>query len=130
VFSLWAESDKKYGGLSLSSEDVGQVLAISGKFFSLLLASLTCRNALLSKVHVLYIIVPTHLLTCIRKKRKLNHSLTLNIIFKFCHQSSSIIVVPKTSCTTFLLFVVPAFTVVYIFHFRCQSSCISTLSIS
>ncbi|XP_066336646.1 protein ZINC INDUCED FACILITATOR-LIKE 1-like isoform X1 [Miscanthus floridulus] len=30
VFSLWAESDKKYGGLSLSSEDVGQVLAISG----------------------------------------------------------------------------------------------------
>ena len=34
MFSLWAESDKKYGGLSLSSEDVGQVLAISGKFLS------------------------------------------------------------------------------------------------
>ncbi|AQK57211.1 carbohydrate transporter/ sugar porter/ transporter isoform 2 [Zea mays] len=30
VFSLWAESDKKYGGLSLSSEDVGQVLAVTG----------------------------------------------------------------------------------------------------
>jgi len=30
VFSLWAESDKKYGGLSLSSEDVGQVLSVTG----------------------------------------------------------------------------------------------------
>ncbi|CAD6268824.1 unnamed protein product [Miscanthus lutarioriparius] len=30
VFSLWAESDKKYGGLSLSSQDVGQVLSITG----------------------------------------------------------------------------------------------------
>lgn len=30
IFSLWAESDKKYGGLSFTSEDVGQVLAISG----------------------------------------------------------------------------------------------------
>jgi hypothetical protein len=30
VFSLWAESDKKYGGLSLSSENVGQVLAVTG----------------------------------------------------------------------------------------------------
>ncbi|GJN28385.1 hypothetical protein PR202_gb16498 [Eleusine coracana subsp. coracana] len=32
VFSLWAESDKKYGGLSLSSEDVGQVLAVTGDY--------------------------------------------------------------------------------------------------
>ncbi|XP_072975084.1 protein ZINC INDUCED FACILITATOR-LIKE 1-like isoform X1 [Typha angustifolia] len=30
IFSLWAESDKKYGGLNFSSEDVGQVLAFSG----------------------------------------------------------------------------------------------------
>uniref|UniRef100_A0ACD6A115 Uncharacterized protein n=2 Tax=Avena sativa TaxID=4498 RepID=A0ACD6A115_AVESA len=30
VFSLWAESDRMYGGLSLSSEDVGQTLAITG----------------------------------------------------------------------------------------------------
>uniref|UniRef100_M8BE41 Putative membrane protein n=1 Tax=Aegilops tauschii TaxID=37682 RepID=M8BE41_AEGTA len=30
IFSLWAESDRKYGGLSFSSEDVGQVLAITG----------------------------------------------------------------------------------------------------
>ncbi|CAM0874384.1 unnamed protein product [Alopecurus aequalis] len=30
IFSLWAESDKKYGGLSFTTEDVGQVLAISG----------------------------------------------------------------------------------------------------
>ncbi|XP_037421469.1 protein ZINC INDUCED FACILITATOR-LIKE 1-like isoform X2 [Triticum dicoccoides] len=30
VFSLWAESERKYGGLSLSSEDVGQTLAITG----------------------------------------------------------------------------------------------------
>uniref|UniRef100_A0A0E0DS26 Major facilitator superfamily (MFS) profile domain-containing protein n=1 Tax=Oryza meridionalis TaxID=40149 RepID=A0A0E0DS26_9ORYZ len=30
IFSLWSESDKKYGGLSFSPEDVGQVLAISG----------------------------------------------------------------------------------------------------
>uniref|UniRef100_A0A0E0DS30 Major facilitator superfamily (MFS) profile domain-containing protein n=1 Tax=Oryza meridionalis TaxID=40149 RepID=A0A0E0DS30_9ORYZ len=29
IFSLWSESDKKYGGLSFSPEDVGQVLAIS-----------------------------------------------------------------------------------------------------
>ncbi|CAA6657002.1 unnamed protein product [Spirodela intermedia] len=29
-FSLWAESDRKYGGLSFSTNDVGQVLAISG----------------------------------------------------------------------------------------------------
>ncbi|KAF0909097.1 hypothetical protein E2562_031353 [Oryza meyeriana var. granulata] len=30
IFSLWSESDRKYGGLSFSPEDVGQVLAISG----------------------------------------------------------------------------------------------------
>ncbi|ONK78524.1 uncharacterized protein A4U43_C02F19720 [Asparagus officinalis] len=30
IFSLWAESDRKFGGLSFSSEDVGMVLAISG----------------------------------------------------------------------------------------------------
>ncbi|CAN7132282.1 unnamed protein product [Brassica rapa subsp. narinosa] len=30
IFSLWAVSDKSYGGLSFSSQDVGQVLAISG----------------------------------------------------------------------------------------------------
>ncbi|XP_072987419.1 probable peptide/nitrate transporter At3g43790 isoform X1 [Typha latifolia] len=35
IFSLWAVSSKRYGGLSFSSEDVGEVLAISG--FSLLL---------------------------------------------------------------------------------------------
>ncbi|GAB4859277.1 Probable peptide/nitrate transporter At3g43790 [Ancistrocladus abbreviatus] len=35
IFSLWAVSDKKYGGLSFSSQDVGEVLAISG--FGLLL---------------------------------------------------------------------------------------------
>ncbi|KAF9675265.1 hypothetical protein SADUNF_Sadunf09G0014000 [Salix dunnii] len=29
TFSLWAVSDKKYGGLSFSSQDVGEVLAIS-----------------------------------------------------------------------------------------------------
>lgn len=32
IFSLWAVSDKKYGGLSFSSQDVGEVLAISGMF--------------------------------------------------------------------------------------------------
>ncbi|CAN1837603.1 Probable peptide/nitrate transporter At3g43790 [Linum perenne] len=30
IFSLWAVSDKKYGGLSFSSQAVGEVLAISG----------------------------------------------------------------------------------------------------
>ncbi|RCV37530.1 hypothetical protein SETIT_8G070700v2 [Setaria italica] len=30
IFPLWAESDRSYGGLSLSSEDVGQVLTITG----------------------------------------------------------------------------------------------------
>ncbi|KAL5994800.1 hypothetical protein ACLOJK_024857 [Asimina triloba] len=30
IFSLWAISDRKYGGLSFSSNDVGEVLAISG----------------------------------------------------------------------------------------------------
>ncbi|THU59803.1 hypothetical protein C4D60_Mb07t05890 [Musa balbisiana] len=30
IFSLWAVSDKSYGGLSFSSQDVGEVLAISG----------------------------------------------------------------------------------------------------
>ncbi|KAF7043292.1 hypothetical protein CFC21_052674 [Triticum aestivum] len=30
IFSLWAVSEKKYGGLSFSSKDVGQVLAVSG----------------------------------------------------------------------------------------------------
>ncbi|WCJ36764.1 zinc induced facilitator 1 [Euphorbia peplus] len=30
VFSLWAVSDKKYGGLNFSSQEVGEVLAISG----------------------------------------------------------------------------------------------------
>ncbi|KAK8487732.1 hypothetical protein V6N13_138501 [Hibiscus sabdariffa] len=38
IFSLWALSDKKYGGLSFSSQDVGEVLAISG--FGLLLFQL------------------------------------------------------------------------------------------
>uniref|UniRef100_A0A6N2LGC8 Major facilitator superfamily (MFS) profile domain-containing protein n=1 Tax=Salix viminalis TaxID=40686 RepID=A0A6N2LGC8_SALVM len=38
MFSLWAVSDKKYGGLSFSSQDVGEVLAISG--FGLLLFQL------------------------------------------------------------------------------------------
>uniref|UniRef100_A0A0A9F3S1 Major facilitator superfamily (MFS) profile domain-containing protein n=1 Tax=Arundo donax TaxID=35708 RepID=A0A0A9F3S1_ARUDO len=32
VFSLWAVSDRTYGGLSFSSQDVGNVLAISGVF--------------------------------------------------------------------------------------------------
>ncbi|WOK96781.1 protein ZINC INDUCED FACILITATOR-LIKE 1-like [Canna indica] len=30
IFSLWAVSDKSYGGLSLSSQEVGEVLAVSG----------------------------------------------------------------------------------------------------
>ncbi|GMN59272.1 hypothetical protein TIFTF001_028360 [Ficus carica] len=30
IFSLWAVSPKKFGGLSFSTEDVGEVLAISG----------------------------------------------------------------------------------------------------
>ncbi|KAL6595634.1 hypothetical protein ACP70R_047974 [Stipagrostis hirtigluma subsp. patula] len=30
IFSLWAVSDRKYGGLSFSSKDVGQVLAVAG----------------------------------------------------------------------------------------------------
>nr|CBX25237.1 hypothetical_protein [Oryza brachyantha] len=30
IFSLWAVSDKKYGGLSFSSKEVGQVLAVAG----------------------------------------------------------------------------------------------------
>ncbi|KAG9454964.1 hypothetical protein H6P81_007868 [Aristolochia fimbriata] len=30
IFSLWAVSDREYGGLSFSTKDVGQVLAISG----------------------------------------------------------------------------------------------------
>lgn len=34
IFPLWAESGRRFGGLDLSSEDVGEVLAISG--FSLL----------------------------------------------------------------------------------------------
>ncbi|OMO67509.1 Tetracycline resistance protein, TetA/multidrug resistance protein MdtG [Corchorus capsularis] len=38
IFSLWAVSDKKYGGLSYSSQEVGEVLAISG--FGLLLFQL------------------------------------------------------------------------------------------
>lgn len=31
VFSLWAVSDRSYGGLSFTSTDVGNVLAASGK---------------------------------------------------------------------------------------------------
>ncbi|PKA54350.1 Protein zinc induced facilitator-like 1 [Apostasia shenzhenica] len=38
IFPLWAESGRAYGGLDFSSQDVGQVLAISG--FSLLLFQL------------------------------------------------------------------------------------------
>lgn len=30
IFSLWAVSDEKFGGLSFSSQDVGEALAISG----------------------------------------------------------------------------------------------------
>ncbi|XP_062196092.1 probable peptide/nitrate transporter At3g43790 isoform X2 [Phragmites australis] len=32
VFSLWAVSDRKFGGLSFSTQDVGNVLALSGLF--------------------------------------------------------------------------------------------------
>ncbi|VAH75970.1 unnamed protein product [Triticum turgidum subsp. durum] len=32
VFSLWAVSDRKYGGLNFTSTDVGSVLALSGLF--------------------------------------------------------------------------------------------------
>ncbi|XVF82746.1 hypothetical protein PTKIN_Ptkin16aG0074300 [Pterospermum kingtungense] len=39
IFSLWAVSPKKYGGLSYSTNDVGEVLAITG--FSLLVFQLT-----------------------------------------------------------------------------------------
>ncbi|PUZ49917.1 hypothetical protein GQ55_6G017800 [Panicum hallii var. hallii] len=35
VFSLWAISDRRYGGLSFSTTDVGNVLAISGLFLML-----------------------------------------------------------------------------------------------
>ncbi|KAJ1689006.1 hypothetical protein LUZ63_013161 [Rhynchospora breviuscula] len=38
IFSLWAESDKRFGGLSFPSEDTGQVFVVSG--FSLLLFQL------------------------------------------------------------------------------------------
>ncbi|KAJ8751473.1 hypothetical protein K2173_016689 [Erythroxylum novogranatense] len=38
IFSLWAVSDKRFGGLSFSSQDVGEVLAISG--FGLLMFQL------------------------------------------------------------------------------------------
>lgn len=38
IFSLWAVSDKSYGGLGFSSQDVGEILAISG--FGLLLFQL------------------------------------------------------------------------------------------
>lgn len=30
IFSLWAVSDKRYGGLGFSTTDVGNVIAISG----------------------------------------------------------------------------------------------------
>jgi hypothetical protein len=30
IFSLWAVSEKRYGGLSFSSKEVGQVLAVAG----------------------------------------------------------------------------------------------------
>ncbi|CAI0453094.1 unnamed protein product [Linum tenue] len=33
IFALWAVSDKSYGGLSFSSQDVGEVLTISGAFY-------------------------------------------------------------------------------------------------
>ncbi|KDO39296.1 hypothetical protein CISIN_1g043916mg, partial [Citrus sinensis] len=39
IFSLWAVSLRKYGGLSYSTKNVGQVLAISG--FNLLFSQLT-----------------------------------------------------------------------------------------
>ncbi|XP_066360228.1 protein ZINC INDUCED FACILITATOR-LIKE 1-like isoform X2 [Miscanthus floridulus] len=51
VFSLWAESDKKYGGLSLSSQDVGQVLSITG--VSLIIYQLSvypCINKILGPI--------------------------------------------------------------------------------
>ncbi|KAG9454962.1 hypothetical protein H6P81_007866 [Aristolochia fimbriata] len=39
IFSLWAVSNRKYGGLSFTTEDVGQVLAVSG--FGLLVFQLS-----------------------------------------------------------------------------------------
>ncbi|XP_021316602.1 protein ZINC INDUCED FACILITATOR-LIKE 1 isoform X2 [Sorghum bicolor] len=37
LFPLWAESDRSYGGLSLLSEDVGQVFAITGFWLPIVL---------------------------------------------------------------------------------------------
>jgi hypothetical protein len=34
ILSLWTVSDRKYGGLSFSSKEIGQVLAIAGIFIS------------------------------------------------------------------------------------------------
>lgn len=44
IFSLWAVSPRKYGGLSFSTEDVGVILAISG--FSLLVHQLSLYSYL------------------------------------------------------------------------------------
>ncbi|XP_072975746.1 probable peptide/nitrate transporter At3g43790 [Typha angustifolia] len=48
IFSLWAVSDKKYGGLSFSSQDVGLVLSVSG--FGLLVYQLLLYPLLVDRV--------------------------------------------------------------------------------
>ena len=65
----------------------------------------------------------------VEKKRVLNHFThavqNLQILSSiWLHDCGS-----QYFVTNFLLFVVPPFTLFYLFHFRCQSSCISTVPV-
>uniref|UniRef100_A0A0E0MJB1 Peptidase C14 caspase domain-containing protein n=2 Tax=Oryza punctata TaxID=4537 RepID=A0A0E0MJB1_ORYPU len=58
IFSLWTVSDRKYGGLSFSSKDVGQVLAVAGIRLGVALYS----AAMIKSVFAITIITGTSLL--------------------------------------------------------------------
>ncbi|GJN28387.1 hypothetical protein PR202_gb16500 [Eleusine coracana subsp. coracana] len=58
IFSLWTVSDRKYGGLSFSSKDVGQVLTVAGLKLGLALYS----AAMIKSVLAITILTGTSLL--------------------------------------------------------------------
>uniref|UniRef100_A0ACD5W0F4 Uncharacterized protein n=1 Tax=Avena sativa TaxID=4498 RepID=A0ACD5W0F4_AVESA len=61
VFSLWAVSDRKYGGLSFTSTDVGSVLALSG--FCLLIYQILIYPSIAKAIEPVTLVRATAILT-------------------------------------------------------------------
>ncbi|XP_020240906.1 probable peptide/nitrate transporter At3g43790 [Asparagus officinalis] len=96
IFSLWAESDRKLGGLSFSYMDVGEVLAVSG--FSLVVFLLFIYRILMLQIGLKdcsYIVLKILAPCCLRNKRKLVGPITLTC-------ASTILTIPLVIACPFM----------------------------